>query len=171
MHRDLKPQNLLVDQDGNLKIADFGLARAYMIPVRAYTHEIITLWYRPPEVLLGQRAYSPKVDIWSMGAIFVEMLNGRPLWPGDSEIDELYRIFRTLGTPTENAWPGVTELPDYRSFFPQWPKKPTEKVCPALDETGRDLLEKMLTYDPVKRISAKEALEHPFFDSLDKSSY
>ena len=94
MHRDLKPQNLLVDKEGNLKIADFGLARAYMIPVRAYTHEIITLWYRPPEVLLGQKAYSPKVDIWSMGAIFAEMINGRPLWPGDSEIDELYRIFR-----------------------------------------------------------------------------
>ena len=94
MHRDLKPQNLLVDKRGVLKLADFGLARAFMIPTRAYTHEVVTLWYRAPEILLGQRAYAPAVDMWSIGCIFAELVNRKPLWPGDSEIDELFRIFR-----------------------------------------------------------------------------
>ena len=103
MHRDLKPQNLLINRAGELKIADFGLARAFQIPIRTYTHEVVTLWYRAPEILLGQRQYACPVDIWSIGAIFAEMANRRPLWPGDSEIDELYKIFRTLGTPTESS--------------------------------------------------------------------
>lgn len=90
MHRDLKPQNLLVDRYGSLKIADFGLARAFMVPIRQYTHEVVTLWYRAPEILLGQKAYAPGVDMWSVGTIFAEMVTKRPLWPGDSEIDELY---------------------------------------------------------------------------------
>ena len=94
MHRDLKPQNLLVDKRGVLKLADFGLARAFMIPVRAYTHEVVTLWYRAPEILLGQRTYAPAVDMWSIGCIFAELVNRKPLWPGDSEIDEIFRIFR-----------------------------------------------------------------------------
>ena len=97
MHRDLKPQNLLVDKRNVLKLADFGLARAFMIPVRAYTHEVVTLWYRAPEILLGQRAYAPAVDMWSIGCIFAELVNRKPLWPGDSEIDELFRIFRCVG--------------------------------------------------------------------------
>jgi serine/threonine protein kinase len=94
MHRDLKPQNLLVDKRNVLKLADFGLARAFMIPVRAYTHEVVTLWYRAPEILLGQRTYAPAVDMWSIGCIFAELVNRKPIWPGDSEIDELFRIFR-----------------------------------------------------------------------------
>jgi serine/threonine protein kinase len=94
MHRDLKPQNLLVDKRGILKLADFGLARAFMIPVRQYTHEVVTLWYRAPEILLGQKTYAPAVDMWSIGTIFAEMVNQHPLWPGISEIDELFRIFR-----------------------------------------------------------------------------
>jgi len=77
-----------------LKLADFGLARAFMIPVRAYTHEVVTLWYRAPEILLGQRTYAPAVDMWSIGCIFAELVNRKPLWPGDSEIDEIFRIFR-----------------------------------------------------------------------------
>jgi serine/threonine protein kinase len=169
MHRDLKPQNLLVDKRGRLKIADFGLARAFMIPIRVYTHEVVTLWYRAPEILLGQKAYSPGVDIWSVGCIFAEMVTGRPLWPGDSEIHELFQIFMTLGTPTEESWPGVSKLPHFNSSFPSWPHKPWSKVVPDLDELGIDLLTKMLQYDPAKRISAKEALKHPFFDDLDKS--
>lgn len=172
MHRDMKPQNLLVDRSGTLKIADFGLARAYIVPIREYTHEVVTLWYRAPEILLGQRSYSPAVDIWSIGAIFAEMVNKRPLWPGDSEIDELFRIFRTLGTPDESVWPGVTSLPDYKSIFPKWPATPTSRIIPSLakDAAAVDLLKQMLQYDPAKRISAKAAMEHPYFDDLDKTA-
>ncbi|XP_022642326.1 cell division control protein 2 homolog 1 isoform X2 [Vigna radiata var. radiata] len=95
LHRDLKPQNLLIDRRTNsLKLADFGLARAFGIPVRTFTHEVVTLWYRAPEILLGSRHYSTPVDVWSVGCIFAEMVNRRPLFPGDSEIDELFKIFR-----------------------------------------------------------------------------
>jgi len=100
MHRDLKPQNLLIDQRGVLKLADFGLARAFRFPIPEYSHEIVTLWYRPPSILLGSRKYTTAVDIWSSGAIMAEMINKRPLFPGDSEIDQLFRIFRICGTPS-----------------------------------------------------------------------
>ena len=118
LHRDLKPQNLLIDRSGALKLADFGLARAFGIPVRTYTHEVVTLWYRAPEILLGQQQYSTPVDMWSIGTIFAEMVMKCPLYPGDSEIDELFKIFRTLGTPNEELWPGVSKLPDYKPTFP-----------------------------------------------------
>jgi cyclin-dependent kinase len=94
LHRDLKPQNLLIDREGNLKLADFGLARAFGVPLRTYTHEVVTLWYRSPEILLGGRQYSTGVDMWSVGCIFAEMCTRRPLFPGDSEIDEIFKIFR-----------------------------------------------------------------------------
>ena len=94
LHRDLKPQNLLIDRQGNLKLADFGLARAFGVPLRTYTHEVVTLWYRAPEILLGGRQYSTGVDMWAVGAIFAEMCKRRPLFPGDSEIDEIFKIFR-----------------------------------------------------------------------------
>jgi len=172
MHRDLKPQNLLVDKRGILKLADFGLARAFMIPIRQYTHEVVTLWYRAPEILLGQKTYAPAVDIWSIGTIFVEMVNQHPLWPGDSEIDELFRIFKTLGTPDESVWPGVTTLPDYKPHFPKWPARSIASMVPRLanDALAIDLLSRMLQFQPSKRISAKQALAHPWFDDLDKSA-
>jgi cyclin-dependent kinase 2 len=94
LHRDLKPQNLLIDKEGHIKLADFGLARAFGVPVRSYTHEVVTLWYRAPEILLGCRYYSTPVDVWSIGCIFAEMLNRSPIFPGDSEIDQLFRVFR-----------------------------------------------------------------------------
>ena len=94
LHRDLKPQNLLVDREGNLKLADFGLARAFGVPLRTYTHEVVTLWYRAPEILLGGRQYSTGVDMWSVGCIFAEMCTRRPLFPGDSEIDEIFKVFK-----------------------------------------------------------------------------
>ncbi|MCD9560418.1 Cell division control protein 2 A [Datura stramonium] len=141
LHRDLKPQNLLIDRRTNaLKLADFGLARAFGIPVRTFTHEVVTLWYRAPEILLGSRHYSTPVDVWSVGCIFAEMVNQRPLFPGDSEIDELFKIFRVMGTPNEDTWPGVTSLPDYKSAFPKWPAKDLATIVPNVDGAGLDLL-------------------------------
>ncbi|XP_033374484.1 cyclin-dependent kinase 3 isoform X1 [Parus major] len=163
IHRDLKPQNLLINEAGAIKLADFGLARAFGVPLRTYTHEVVTLWYRAPEILLGCRYYSTPVDIWSIGCIFAEMMTRKALFPGDSEIDQLFQIFRTLGTPTEVTWPGVTQLPDYKGSFPRWPRKEMKDIVPNLDRDGRDLLTQLLLYDPSKRISAKAALNHQYF--------
>ncbi|KNG85988.1 cell division control protein 2 [Aspergillus bombycis] len=163
LHRDLKPQNLLIDRDGNLKLADFGLARAFGVPLRTYTHEVVTLWYRSPEILLGGRQYSTGVDMWSCGAIFAEMCTRKPLFPGDSEIDEIFKIFRLLGTPDEIAWPGVTSFPDYKPTFPKWKREETRALVPGLEEDGLDLLDALLEYDPARRISAKQACMHPYF--------
>ncbi|KAL4228943.1 Cyclin-dependent kinase 3 [Mactra antiquata] len=168
LHRDIKPQNLLIDVHGNIKLADFGLARAFGVPVRTYTHEVVTLWYRAPEILLGSKYYSTPVDVWSLGCIFAEMLTRRPLFPGDSEIDQLFRIFRTLGTPDEIVWPGVTRLPDFKSSFPKWPQQSLESVLRNLCPDGLDLLTKMMKYEPSQRISAKSALTHSYFSGLSE---
>jgi len=159
IHRDLKPQNLLIDQnDGSLKLADIGLARAYCVP----------LWYRAPEVLLGSKEYAASLDIWSVGCIFAEMVTKRPLFPGDSEIDQIFRIFRTLGTPGEEEWPGVTKLPDYKPTYPKWKKQSLGgNNLPNMDPQGLELLRQMLIYQPSKRISAKEALKHPYFNQIE----
>lgn len=158
LHRDLKPQNLLVNRNGLLKLADFGLARAFGLPLRSYTHEVVTLWYKAPEVLLGAKVYTTSVDIWSIGCIFAEMvhiqspiafkfhllfaqLKGRTaLFPGDSEIDQLFRIFRTMGTPDEVVWPGVSQLPDYKPNFPKWASSNFGEMFPRLDTDGLSLL-------------------------------
>ncbi|KAF3661986.1 Cell division control protein 2 -like protein [Capsicum annuum] len=167
LHRDLKPQNLLIDRRTNaLKLADFGLARAFGIPVRTFTHEVVTLWYRAPEILLGSRHYSTPVDVWSVGCIFAEMVKQHPLFPGDSEIDQLFKIFRIVGTPNEDTWPGVTSLPDYKSAFPKWPAKDWATVVPNLDAAGLDLIRKLLCLDPSKRITARSALEHEYFKDI-----
>ncbi|KAG8129311.1 hypothetical protein E2320_016013 [Naja naja] len=131
--------------------------------------KVVTLWYRAPEILLGCKYYSTAVDIWSLGCIFAEMLTRRALFPGDSEIDQLFRIFRTLGTPDETVWPGVASMPDYKASFPKWARQDFSKVVPPLDEEGRKLLALMLHYDPNKRISAKTALNHPFFRDVTKA--
>lgn len=170
LHRDLKPQNLLIDKNGIIKLADFGLARAFGIPVRVYTHEVITLWYRAPEILLGSSRYSTPVDVWSIGTIFAEMATKKPLFHGDSEIDQLFRIFRILGTPTDCEWPGVESLKDYKRTFPKWKKGKLTDSVKNLSDDGIDLLHKCLIYDPAKRISAKAALLHPYFNSLDKKA-
>ncbi|XP_061031996.1 cyclin-dependent kinase 3 isoform X1 [Eubalaena glacialis] len=169
IHRDLKPQNLLINELGAIKLADFGLARAFGVPLRTYTHEVVTLWYRAPEILLGSRFYSTAVDVWSIGCIFAEMVTRKALFPGDSEIDQLFRIFRTLGTPSEAMWPGVTQLPDYKGSFPKWTRKGLEEIVPHLEPEGRDLLMQLLQYDPSRRISAKAALAHPYFSSTETS--
>ena len=139
LHRDLKPQNLLINLEGELKLADFGLARAFGIPVRSYTHEVVTLWYRAPDVLLGSRKYSTPVDMWSVGCIFSEMVTGQPLLPGGSENDQLLRIFKLLGTPTVQSWPGLAQLPDYKEDFPVYKAQSWKQICPNLDNAGLDL--------------------------------
>jgi len=166
MHRDLKPQNLLIDSNGHLKLADFGLARAFCVPVRPYTHEVITLWYRAPEILLGSQSYSLPVDIWSTGCIFIEMINKKAFFTGDSEIDQLHKIFQIMGTPNENVWPGVSSFPDYKETFPNWKPQNLGNYLHRADVLAVDLLAKMLVYEPSKRISARKALEHPYFTSL-----
>jgi serine/threonine protein kinase len=102
------------------------------------------------------------IDIWSIGAILAEMVTKKPLFPGDSEIDEIFRIFRVMGTPTEDTWPGVTSLQDWNEEFPVWPAVPLSKFTPGLDEDGVDLLEQLLAIDPRRRINAKDALRHPY---------
>jgi len=170
LHRDLKPQNLLLDTAGTLKLADFGLARAFSSPRRAYTREVITLWYRAPEILLGAEHYSTPVDVWSVGCIFAEMASSRPLFPGDSEIDELFRIFRVRGTPTDECWPGVASLPNFKAEFPKWHPQRLDCAVPELAREATcgcpealDLLTLCLTYTPSHRITCRKALDHPFF--------
>jgi cyclin-dependent kinase len=190
LHRDLKPQNLLINQNGELKLADFGLARAFGIPVRSYTHEVVTLWYRAPDVLLGSRNYSTPVDMWSVGCIFAEMMTGVPLFSGTSEAMQLSTIFNILGPPTEASYPGISQLPQWKDDLAQgrFPsmmqadaradgnggfsdtmadlKQTLQGIIPALEPSGVDLLASLLAYDPAKRISANTARHHVYFVSL-----
>lgn len=173
LHRDLKPQNLLINREGELKLADFGLARAFGIPVRSYTHEVVTLWYRAPDVLLGSRKYSTPVDIWSIGCIFAEMVNGSPIFTGNSDESQLDTIFRHLGKVSEANFPTVTELPEWDSLAKNIPEYPTppdlQSLVPKLSPVGLQLLSRMLVYDPAQRISAQEARHHEFFADLSEA--
>ena len=119
LHRDLKPQNLLINREGLLKLADFGLARAFGIPVKNFTHEVVTLWYRAPDILLGSKNYTTSVDIWSVGCIFAEIVNRTPLFAGQNDLDQLTKIFQIRGTPNMDDWPGLTELPLYEQHMAQ----------------------------------------------------
>lgn len=103
-----------------IKLADFGLARVYSYPLREYTHEIITLWYRAPEILLGMEKYYPTVDSWSVGCIFYELAHKKCLFCGDSEIDQIFKIFKMLGTPTQSSWPDIVNLKEFKVTFPKW---------------------------------------------------
>jgi cyclin-dependent kinase 5 len=170
LHRDLKPQNLLV-HEGVLKLADFGLARAVGLPVRQYSNEVVTLWYRPPDVLMGARIYNFTVDSWSSGCIFAEISNsGQPLFPGSDIDDQLRLIFRVCGSPNENDWPGVRRLPDYRSFTRYNRLTDWSQHVPHMNELGQDLLKKLLTPAPNERLAAEQALMHPYFNILNKKT-
>lgn len=185
-----------------MKIADFGLARDATIPHRAYSKDIITLWYRPPEILLGSDVYSSAVDICklrfactsfdtflragSAGCIFAEMLRISPLFKGDCEISQLFRIFQVLGefedtstketqfrcssgTPDEKLWPGVTSLPNYTVDFPQWQPTPSlRQHVHLVDGRAEDILVRCLVYPPDRRLTAQQALQHPYFLQADE---
>jgi serine/threonine protein kinase len=170
-----------------LKVADFGLARAFGVDVEGMSSQVVTLWYRAPELLLGATQYATQVDMWSIGCIFAEMASGFPLFPGQGEGDQLMRIFQVLGTPDSQLCPRLTELRGWPGLegderdsgddvsravpgglfpFPRMPGRALSEVIPALfgsNPLAADLLSQMLALEPAHRISAAAALVHPFF--------
>ncbi|KAI9842432.1 MAG: TFIIH complex serine/threonine-protein kinase subunit kin28 [Thelocarpon superellum] len=168
LHRDIKPNNLLIAADGEVKLADFGLARSFSDPYPNMTHQVITRWYRPPELLYGARHYSGAVDVWSMGAVFAELILRTPFLPGDTDVHQIELICQAIGTPTEDRWPGVSKLPDYVPIGP-------DKVRPLLGRdhfsslfgtsgpSGVDLLMSMMSLDPRRRPTARQILQHAWW--------
>ncbi|ORM40669.1 Cyclin-dependent kinase G-2 [Babesia sp. Xinjiang] len=177
LHRDLKTTNILYNNRGVLKICDFGMARKFGHPIKTYTQNVVTHWYRAPELFLGQEKYTEAVDIWSVGCIFAEIISGKPLFMGTTDAGTLDKIFRCCGSPTKETWPGYNELPlvkDRRfplshhkpNFHAYFKKEMTTNDGCYMTESGIDLLMKMLTLDPTKRISAKDALNHPYLTTV-----
>lgn len=165
LHRDIKGSNLLVNNKGEVKIADFGLARRYdSDEQRGYTNQVITLWYRPPELLLGVEKYGPEVDIWSIGCILGELFFKKPILKGVNDFDQLDIIFHLCGTPTPSTWPAVTKTPLYETAMPKksHQRHLQSKFKSIMSPEALDLLEKMLCLDPTRRITARTALSHPF---------
>jgi negative regulator of PHO system len=171
LHRDLKPQNLLINNRGQLKLADFGLARAFGIPVNTFSNEVVTLWYRAPDVLLGSRTYNTSIDIWSAGCIMAEMYTGRPLFPGTTNEDQVQKIFRLMGTPSERSWPGISQLPEYKTNFPVYATQDLRLILPQVDQVGLNLLSSMLQLRPEMRVSAAASLQHPWFNDLPQRQH
>jgi len=171
LHRDIKPQNLLIDRTGRMQIADLGLARAFSTPMPPVTHEVATLWYRPPEILLGSKPYSSPIDLWAVGCCMAEMISLYPSFPGDSEIDTLFKIFQCVGTPTKETWPEVVNCPDWHPTFPNWKQTDDQTFLKCLriepehnlDADGINLLRSFFICNPKERISARQALQHPWF--------
>lgn len=165
MHRDLKPNNLLISPTGQLKLADFGLARAFGGPNEKFTSNVVTRWYRAPELLFGARHYAGGVDIWAAGVIFAELMLRTPYLPGKDDNDQVVVTFRALGTPTEKNWPGVSILPNYNNLvmYPPPSRQELRNRFPAATESALDLLCGMLTLDPNKRLDAGQCLTHKYF--------
>ena len=170
LHRDIKPNNLLIAADGEIKLADFGLARSFSDPYRPMTFQVITRWYRPPELLFGARYYSGTVDVWSMGLVFAELILRTPFVPGNTDLHQLELICQAIGTPSEENWPGVSKLEGFMRF-----EKATAQPVRRKDyylssfgtvgSVGVDLLMSMLVLDPRKRITSHEVLEHNWWTS------
>ena len=170
LHRDIKPNNLLIAADGEVKLADFGLARSFADPYRGMTSNVITRWYRPPELLFGARAYSGTVDVWSMGMVFAELILRIPFVAGNTDMHQLELICKAIGTPTEENWPGVSKLEGYVKFD-QSSTQPLNgrdyylRTFATAGPLGVDLLMSMLTLDPRKRSTARQVLEHKWWTS------
>lgn len=162
MHRDLKPNNLLVNRAGILKVGDFGLAKFYGSPTRINTHQVVTRWYRAPELLFGARHYATGVDIWAVGCILAELLLRCPFLPGDTDLNQLDKIFSVFGTPNEESWPGVKLLPDFIQFKP-YPVIPLREIFTAAGDDLLELIESMFSLYPLKRCTTTEALKMPYF--------
>ncbi|PAV61139.1 hypothetical protein WR25_13338 [Diploscapter pachys] len=173
LHRDLKPQNLLLSDDGVLKLADFGLARAKSVPSRTYSHEVVTLWYRPPDVLMGSTNYSTSLDMWGVGCIFAEICIGSAIFPGSKEVsDQLDKIFRIRGIPNEQKWSEVRELPNYNpNAYPAYCEISfllVNSEFGKIGKTGQELLTMLLQLRPQDRVSAAGAMLHPYFSNLPR---
>ncbi|XP_032824399.1 cyclin-dependent kinase 7 [Petromyzon marinus] len=164
LHRDMKPNNLLLDEQGVLKLADFGLAKSFGSPSRVYTHQVVTRWYRSPELLFGARMYGVGVDMWAVGCILAELLLRTPFLPGDSDLDQLSKIFEALGTPTEELWPGMTNLPDYVEYK-SFPGTPLENIFTAATDDLLELLQGLFTFSPAARLTATQAMQMPYFSN------
>ncbi|MCJ1243875.1 TFIIH complex serine/threonine-protein kinase subunit kin28 [Trapelia coarctata] len=166
LHRDIKPNNLLIAADGEVKLADFGLARSFADPYRSMTHQVITRWYRPPELLYGARFYSGAVDVWAMGLVFAELIIRTPFVAGDTDMAQLDLICQAIGTPTEENWPGVSKLPDYIKSDRQQPIRGRDFYMATFGTVGPlgvDLLMSTVILDPRKRSTAKKFLEHKWW--------
>ncbi|XP_010545973.1 PREDICTED: cyclin-dependent kinase G1 isoform X2 [Tarenaya hassleriana] len=169
IHRDLKPSNLLMNNSGEMKICDFGMARQYGSPLKPYTQLVVTQWYRAPELLLGAKKYSTAVDMWSVGCIMAELLSRNPLFQGKggSDIDQLRKIFAILGSPSETTWPGFSSLPGAKANFINQPYNLLRKKFPAasftgspvLSDLGFDLLNRLLSCDPEKEVPLPKSKE------------
>ena len=165
MHRDLKGANLLVNNRGELKITDFGLARPIEENRIKYTPGVVTRWYRPPELLFGSEIYTESIDIWGAGCIIAEMYLRKPLFGAESDLDQLKLIFRYCGTPTEESYPDANQLPDYSKVQFRDEKRILKEYLDrkGVDREATDLIDKMLVINPKKRITAIEALTHEYF--------
>ncbi|XP_046860407.1 cyclin-dependent kinase 14-like [Xenia sp. Carnegie-2017] len=176
LHRDIKPQNLLLNENGELKLADFGLAREKSVPSHTYSNEVVTLWYRPPDVLLGSKDYTTSLDMWGVGCIFGEMLSGRAMFQGQKgPEDQLNKIWQLMGSPTKETWPEVINYPEYNKLD-NWRKhngKRLSTVIPEFksDTVGQDLIRRFLRFEPKRRVSAEDALKHPYFQDLPRAVF